>query len=172
MYLITEHGDLVYAVIGGQRIQSGKGTKVWQFTTIEDDVIIGDDCVIGSNCYIGKGSVIGDGTRIQHGAFICRGSKIGNRVFIGPGAILTDDKYPRAGNREYTPTPPQLLDGCSIGAGAVILPGVTVGVGAMVGAGAVVARDVEGTGTVTGVPAQPVVVKVKKVYVTDKFYHD
>ncbi len=77
---------------------------------------------------------------------------IGHDVFIGPNATLTDDKYPQAG-RSYKALPPVLEDSCSIGAGAVILPGVTVGRGALVGAGAVVAHNVGSGHTAKGVPA-------------------
>ncbi len=161
---------------GDDDISIGSCSRIYQFATIEANVTIGDNCVIGSNAWIGRGTRIGNGTRIQHGAFIARGSIIGKQVFIGPGAILTDDKYPRAGHTEYTPNPPKLEDNCSIGAGAIILPGVVVGKGALVGAGAVVAYNVETTTTVKGVPASEAIkVAVKPVYksyMTDKFYHD
>lgn len=152
-YVFTEHGDLVEIAIVSKDACIGLGTKVYAFSTIEEGVTIGHNCVIGSNVFIGAGTTIGDGTHIQHGAFICRNSKIGKCVFIGPLAILTDDKYPKAGNKGYTANPPILEDGCSIGAGAVILPGVVVGAGAMVGAGAVVTCNVTGGNTVAKVPA-------------------
>jgi acetyltransferase-like isoleucine patch superfamily enzyme len=156
-YLETEHGDLIVPYIIGGHVRVGIGSRIWQFTTIEDNVTLGSDVVIGSNCWIGKGTRIGKGTHIQHGAFIARGSVIGKQVFIGPGAILTDDKYPRAkraGYQEYTAEPPVLEDNCSIGAGAIILPGITIGEGAMVGAGAVVSANVPADVTVKGVPAR------------------
>ena len=154
MQIRTEHGDVVDTVIIGTNVVCEGYFKIWQFTTLEDDIRLGHNVVIGSNCWIGKGATIGNGTRIQHGAFIARGSVIGDNVFIGPGAILTDDKYPRAGNTKYEANPPVLSDGCSIGAGAVILPGVTIGEGAMVGAGAVVSEDVPASTTAKGVPAK------------------
>jgi UDP-2-acetamido-3-amino-2,3-dideoxy-glucuronate N-acetyltransferase len=137
----------------GRNVSIQPRVVVWQFTTIEDDVSIGTNCVIGSNCWIGKGTSIGEGTRIQHGAFIARGSLIGKQVFIGPCAVLTDDRYPRAGHSEYEANPPVLEDNCSIGAGAVILPGVTIGENAMIGAGAVVIENVMAHNTAVGVPA-------------------
>lgn len=143
----------------------GNCVKIWQFTTIEDDVTLGDNVVVGSNCWIGRGTVIGEGTHIQHGAFIARRSRIGKNVFIGPGAVLTDDRYPRAGNTRYEAVPPTLEDGCSIGAGAVILPGVIIGKDALVGAGAVVTENVLVGSTVMNIPA-----KIK--YTTRSFYHD
>lgn len=132
----------------------GMNCTVWQFSTICADAAIGNHVVIGSGAWIGKGAVIGDYTRIQHGAFIPNGTVIGSHCFIGPNSTMTDDKYPKAGNHAYRPEPPTLKDHCSIGAGAVLLPGVVIGEGATVGAGAVVARNVRPFATVVGVPAQ------------------
>lgn len=120
----------------------GVGACVWQFASILADVVLGSDCNVGSNAEIGRKSVIGSGTRISHGVFLPAKSKIGERVFIGPNATLTDDKWPRCGNDDYVAQPPILEDECAIGAGAVILPGVRIGKGAMIGAGAVVVKDV------------------------------
>jgi len=149
--------------------------KKYAYSTVEENVTFGDNCVVGSNVFVGSGSSIGDGTRIQHGAFICRNAKIGKNVFIGPLAILTDDKYPRVCHEGYRAEPPTLEDGCSIGAGAVILPGVVVGAGAIVGAGAVVTHNVGGGITVAKVPAVVMTtdgVGSQGTYKTGKFYHD
>jgi len=154
-YMITEHGDLVENAVISKDTAIGLGTRIYAYTTIEENVTIGHHCIIGSNVFIGAGSRIDDRTRIPHGAFICRNAKIGKRVFIGPLAILTDDKYPRAGNKHYKAEPPTLEDGCSIGAGAIILPGVVIGEDAMVGAGAVVTCNVASSTTVVKVPAVP-----------------
>lgn len=138
----------------GLNFRSGTGSVVWHFANVEDDVTLGDFAIIGSHAFVGRGTTVGAGSRIQSGAFICRNAVIGSGVFVGPHAVLTDDKNPRAGNAAYRAEPPVLKDGCSIGAGAVVLPGVTVGRDAMVGAGAVVVRDVPDGGTVMGVPAR------------------
>lgn len=126
--------------------------KVWAYTTIEDNVLIDWGSVVGSCVFIGRDTRIGHAAHIQHGVFICRKAVIGNKVFIGPGAKLLDDTYPKAGE-PYTPSPPILRNECSIGAGAIIMPGVSIGVGATVGAGAVVTQDVPAYATVSGVPA-------------------
>jgi len=155
-YTITEHGDLVDSAVISNDASIGLGTIIYSYTTIEENVVIGHNCVIGSNVFVGAGARIEDGTRIQHGAFICRGAKIGKNVFIGPLVVLTDDKYPRvklANDPPYNPCPPTLENGCSIGAGAVILAGVTVGAGSLVGAGAVVIDNVLTGTTVVKVPA-------------------
>lgn len=131
----------------------GENCTVWQFATICEDTRIGESVVVGSASWIGRNCTIGSFTRIQHGAFIPNRAVIGTGVFIGPNAVLTDDKRPKAGQL-YTPAPPILEDDCSIGAGAVILPGVKIGRGAMVGAGAVVTQDVLPFTVVMGSPAR------------------
>lgn len=131
----------------------GENCTLWQYSTVCDEAKIGQNVVVGSAAWIGRGAVIGDFTRIQHGAFIPNYTVIGKNVFVGPNCTLTDDKHPKA-NHFYKPAPPILEDDCSIGAGAVILPGVRIGRGATVGAGAVVNRDVPQFATVVGVPAR------------------
>lgn len=139
----------------GPGVLLGIGTRVWAFTVIERDVSIGMECVIGTHCFIGAGSKIGNNVRIQTGVFIPRGSIIEDDVFIGPRVTFTDDRYPRAGNSNYLAEPPVVRSKASIGAGAVILPGVTIGARAMVAAGAVVTSDVEEAMLAIGCPARP-----------------
>lgn len=129
-------------------------TKVWSGAVVEKDVITGPDCVVGSNVFIGASSILGKSVRIQHGVFIPRHTRIGNFVFIGPNVTFTDDKYPRVNNSYYTADPPILEDRCSIGAGAVILPGVRIGKYAMVAAAAVVTHDVPERNLAIGSPAR------------------
>jgi Acetyltransferase (isoleucine patch superfamily) len=122
--------------------QIGYGTRIWHYAVVLDDVIVGNDVSIGSGSEIGRGSVIGSRTRIGAHVFLPPNSIIGSDVFIGPGCVFTDDRYPRANNPDYDAEPPQLDDGAVIGAGAVILPGVIIGEGAMIGAGSIVTKDV------------------------------
>lgn len=136
------------------RAHLGPETIVWQYATVEAHVVTGARCVIGSAAWVGSHTIMGDDVRIQHGAFICRGSDIGHRVFIGPNATLTDDKYPRVNNPLYTANPPIIEDDVAIGAGAVICPGVRVRKRTMVGAGAVVTEDTPANSTVVGIPAR------------------
>lgn len=126
--------------------------SVWHHANIEDYVEIGAGSVIGSSVYIGTGAILRTKVHVQHGAFICRRASVEDDVFIGPGAKLLDDPYPRAGVK-YVARPPRLKAGCSIGAGAIIMPDVIVGRFAMVGAGAVVTKNVPDYATVYGVPA-------------------
>lgn len=132
----------------------GERVVVWQFTTILDGAEIDNDAVVGSNCLICREAVVGKNVRINHGSVITNGAVLEDDVFVGPGVMMTDDKYPRAGNRNYRREPPILRRGCSIGAGAVILPGVEIGAHAVIAAGAVVTRDVPENMTVLGMPAR------------------
>lgn len=132
----------------------GKNVKIWANANILKDVVIENDVSIGACSEIGYGSTVGQGSRIGFGVFLPPHSKIGENCFIGPSVTFTDDKNPVCGNSNYQAQPPTMEDWSSIGAGAVILPGITIGRGALVGAGAVVTRNVpEGT-IVKGNPAR------------------
>lgn len=132
----------------------GKNITVWAFANILAECVIGDNVSIGAGAEIGRGTVIGKNSRISAHVFLPSNSVIGENVFIGPNATFTDDRMPRAGNDNYIAEPPVLRDGCSVGAGAVVLPGVMIGERAMVGAGAVVTRNVAPNGLVRGEPAR------------------
>jgi acetyltransferase-like isoleucine patch superfamily enzyme len=142
----------------------GAGSGIGARTRIEAGVQVGAENVIGRDVFIDEGVVLGDRVQVQHGALVYRGATIGNAVLIGAGAILTNDRYPRAvtatgelaliADRPISPT--TLSDGCTIGAGAVLVGGVTIGSWATVGAGAVVTRDVPNHALVVGSPARRV----------------
>jgi len=140
----------------------GDGTFVWHLAHVRDGAVIGANCVIGGGVFVDTGVTIGDGCKIQNAAQIFTPATLGDGVFIGPGAILTNDKTPRAVTPEMDPKSAfdwtadgiTVGDGASIGAGAIIIAGVTVGAWAMVAAGAVVTRDVLSHELVTGVPAR------------------
>jgi len=140
----------------------GEGTSVWNQAQIREGARLGRCCIIGKGVYIDRDVVIGDLVKVQNGASIYHGVTIEDGVFIGPHACLTNDRLPRA----VTPEGQLKQDadwevgkilvqyGASIGAGAIILPGVTVGRLALVGAGAVVTKDVVPHGLVVGNPAR------------------
>ena len=140
----------------------GEGTYVWHLAHVRDGAVIGATCVIGGGVFVDTGVTIGDGCKIQNAAQLFTPTKLGNGVFIGPGAILTNDKTPRAVTPDMDPKAASdwtadgitVGDGASIGAGAIIIAGVTIGAWAMVAAGAVVTHDVLSHELVTGVPAR------------------
>ncbi len=121
----------------------GKGTVIWKWSYIRDTAVIGDDCQIGSWVYIDLGVTIGDRVKIQNKVEVYDGCTIEDDVFIGPGVTFTNVVNPRAfidRRDEFKPT--LVKHHASIGAGAVILCGVTIGEYALVGAGAVITKDV------------------------------
>lgn len=128
--------------------------KVWHFAVVLADVIIGPRVSIGSSAEIGRGTTIGEDSRIGSHVFLPSKTTVGKNVFIGPGVVATDDRFPRVNNPDYIAMPPIFEDGCSVGAGAVILPGVRIGAGAIVGAGAVVTKDVPARTVIRGDPAR------------------
>lgn len=132
----------------------GQNVTIWQFASVLANCVIGDNVSIGACAEVGRGTTIGKNTRISAHVFLPSNSQVGERVFIGPGAMFADDAHPRAGNMDYIAAPPILEDGCSVGMGAIVLPGVRIGLGAMIGAGAVVTRDVAPHEHVRGEPAR------------------
>jgi acetyltransferase-like isoleucine patch superfamily enzyme len=140
----------------------GEGTRVWHHVQIREGVRIGKNCIVGKGAYVDFDVVVGDNVKVQNGAFLYHGLTIEDGVFIGPGVIFTNDKAPRAitpdgelkGNDDWEVGRTTVRRGASIGAGAIVLPGVQVGRFALVGAGAVVAADVPDFSLVVGVPAK------------------
>ena len=110
------------------------------------DCTIGDFCTIHAPVWIGNGVIIGSRTKVQAFAFIPQGVTIGERCFIGPHVCFTNDKYPPSVDWMET----WVQDEVSIGAGTVILPGVTIGKGARIGAGSLIIHDVQAGSVVTG----------------------
>lgn len=133
----------------------GEDCHVWGGAAIMSGTRIGPHCSIGRNVEIGRGCDIGEGTRISYGVFIPNNTRIGAHVFIGPGVMMTDDKYPAVTKQFYRPAPPVIEDDARIGAGAVILPGVRLGRGCLIAAGAVVTKDVAPYAMVVGPQALP-----------------
>lgn len=122
----------------------GEGCRVWQFASVVRGAVLGDDVTVAS-CAIVDGAKVGAGSIIAHGASVHPGAVLEEGVFVGPGAVLCNDAWPRAHKRGWAvPDAPLVIikKGASIGANAIVLPGVTVGERAMVGAGIVCTKDV------------------------------
>lgn len=128
--------------------------KVWHFAHIRKGAILGEGASIGKDVFIDEGVRVCRGNRIQNGVSIYRGVQLSNWCFIGPHVIFTNDLSPRAGNRTWNVIPTIVETGASIGAGAVIRCGITLGAFSLVGAGALVASSVPAFHLVTGVPAK------------------
>ncbi len=140
----------------------GAGTRIWHQAQVREGAQIGEYCIIGKGVYIDFGVTIGSNVKIQNGACVYHGAAVEDGVFLGPGAILANDPLPRAINpdgslktdTDWELRPVLIRRGASVGASAVILPGVTIGNFAMVGAGAVVTRDIPAHALVYGSPAR------------------
>ena len=122
---------------------------------------IGDDTKVGAFVEIQKGASIGQRCKISSHTFVCEGVTIEDDVFVGHGVMFINDRRPRATaagqlqtEADWQVVPTRVARGASIGSGAAIMCGVTIGENAMVGAGAVVTRDVPAGATVAGVPAR------------------
>jgi UDP-2-acetamido-3-amino-2,3-dideoxy-glucuronate N-acetyltransferase len=133
----------------------GAGTKIWHFTHVMAGARVGARCVLGQNVFVADDAVVGDGCRVQNNVSIYSGVVLEDEVFVGPSAVFTNVRTPRAAvSRRGAFVGTRVGRGATIGANATIVCGVAVGAHALVGAGAVVTRDVAAHAVVTGVPAR------------------
>jgi UDP-2-acetamido-3-amino-2,3-dideoxy-glucuronate N-acetyltransferase len=132
----------------------GEGTKVWQFVVVLKNAKVGTNCNICAHTLIEGDVVIGNNVTVKSGVYIWDGTRVEDNVFIGPNATLTNDLMPRSKQYPDSFSGITLKRGCSIGANATLLPGITIGEGAMVGAGSVVTKNVPDHAVVIGNPAQ------------------
>jgi acetyltransferase-like isoleucine patch superfamily enzyme len=137
-------------------------TRIWNFAQIREGVTIGENCIIGRNVYIGPGVTIGDNCKIQNNALVYEPAIIESGVFIGPAVVLTNDKHPRAINRDGSPKSSldwesvgvTIRHGASIGANSVCVAPIELGEWSAVGANSVVSRSVLPGDLVSGNPAK------------------
>lgn len=132
----------------------GAGTRVWGFTHLLSGAKIGVDCNICEQVFIEGDVVIGDRVTVKCGVQLWDGLRVEDDVFIGPNVTFTNDLFPRSKRYPEKFLQTRIKAGASIGGGAVILPGVTIGVNAMVGAGSVVTKSVPGGAVMVGNPAR------------------
>jgi acetyltransferase-like isoleucine patch superfamily enzyme len=144
-HAVLRSGTIIYCdVIIGDNFQSGHNTLIREKTRIGDRTAIGTATVIDGN------TSIGNGVSLQSMVYIPTNTTICDRVFIGPNAVLTNDRYPPSGSLEG----PVIKAGAVIGANVTILPGVCIGEGAFVAAGSVVTRNVPDYMMAIGTPAR------------------
>jgi len=135
----------------------GDGTKIWHFSHILSGSNIGASCSFGQNCVVGPKVSIGNGVKVQNNVSIYEGVEVEDDVFLGPSMVFTNVTNPRAfivRREEFKKT--LLKKGCSIGANATIVCGVTIGEYALIGSGTVVNKDVKPYALMVGVPARQI----------------
>ena len=131
----------------------GSGTNVWHHAHVRAGATIGRDCTLGKNVFVDAGVAIGDRVKLQNNVSIYSGVTLEDDVFVGPNAVITNDRVPRAmGAWEVIAT--RVSRGASIGANATVIAGADLGEFSMVAAGAVVTRQVGAHELVMGNPAR------------------
>jgi acetyltransferase-like isoleucine patch superfamily enzyme len=144
-HAVLRSGTIIYCdVIIGDNFQSGHNILIREKTRIGDRTAIGTATVIDGN------TRIGNDVSLQSMVYIPKDTTIGDHVFIGPNAVLTNDRYPPSGCLKG----PVIKNGAAIGANTTILPGVCIGEGAFVAAGSIVTRDVPDHMMAIGTPAR------------------
>ncbi len=142
--------------------QIGAGTRIWRQAQVREHAQIGETCNIGKGAYIDAHVHIGSNVKIQNNVSLFEGVTLEDGVFVGPHVCFTNDMLPRAITPEgklksiddWEITPTLVKYGASIGAGSIIICGLTIGEFALIGAGAVVTRDVPPHTLVFGNPAR------------------
>ena len=135
----------------------GDNTKVWHFSHILSGSNIGEKCSFGQNCVVGPNVKVGKGVKVQNNISIYEGVEVEDDVFLGPSMVFTNVINPRAfivRRDEFKKT--LLKHGCSVGANATVICGVTIGEYALIGSGAVINKDVKPFALMVGVPAKQI----------------
>ena len=133
----------------------GNGTKIWHFSHILSGSRIGKNCSLGQNCVVGPNALIGSGVKVQNNVSIYEGVEIEDDVFLGPSMVFTNVTNPRAFIvRKHEIKKTLLKKGCTVGANATIVCGITLGEYSFIGSGAVVNKDVKPYALMVGVPAK------------------
>ncbi|HUW04314.1 MAG TPA: acyltransferase [Acidimicrobiales bacterium] len=142
----------------------GDRTALWSHVHVRAGARIGADCIIGEKTYLAGGVVVGDRVKINAMAYLCEGVVLGDGVMVSAGVIFTNDRYPRAATNDLSALrPSEATDdtlathvhrGATIGARAVVGPGIEIGEFAMIGMGSVVTRSVPAHALVVGNPAR------------------
>ena len=141
----------------------GEGTRIWAYTHVMSDVVIGANCNIGEHCFLESGVTVGDDVTIKNGCLLWEGVHLEEGTFLGPRVTFTNDRYPRSPRLVHARTryedkrwlePTFVRRGASLGAGAIVLAGVTIEEFCSVGAGATVTRSLPANALAFGSPAR------------------
>ncbi len=137
-----------------EQARIGKGTRIWHYVQIREAAQIGDNCTIGKSSYIDVGVRIGNNVKIQNGVSVYQGVTVEDDVLLGPFCTFTNDPYPRAFSVDWEVVPTVLKKGCSIGANATVVCGITIAEYSLIAAGAVVTEDTLPFSLMIGSPAR------------------
>lgn len=141
----------------------GSGTVLWAFVHVMPGAVIGANCALGDGVFVEGGAVLGDNVTVKNGVMIWDGVVVEKDAFLGPGVVFTNDRVPRSPRSKFAASRyvgdawlerTHVGRGASVGAGAVLCPGVSIGSFALVAAGAVVTEDVAEHEVVAGNPAR------------------
>jgi acetyltransferase-like isoleucine patch superfamily enzyme len=154
----------------GKKVFISASTSIAEGSYVDDNTIIGEGCVIHRDVYVGKNVKIGNGVELLDNNYIFEGITIDDGAFIGPNVSFINTRYPRSSMiiryekpaNNYKLEKTHICYGASIGAGSVVMCGVTIGKHAMVAAGSVVLEDVPDGAMVAGNPAR--IIKENVVY--------
>tara|TARA_R110001599_G_scaffold1889_4_gene9888 strand:- start:341694 stop:342344 length:651 start_codon:yes stop_codon:yes gene_type:complete len=136
-------------------VSIGNGTNIWHYCHISKDVEIGENCVFGQNVFIASNVKIGSRVKVQNNVAIYTGCEIEDEVFLGPSCVLTNVTNPRSQvNRQALYEKTLFRRGCTVGANATIVCGITLGRYSFIGAGAVVTKDVPDYALILGNPGK------------------
>ena len=147
-----------------ERAKFGNDCRVWHLAQVREDAELGDGCTIARGAYVGPGVLLGRNVKLQNYSLVYGPARLGDGVFVGPAAILTNDRNPRSVDvdgsaktgDDWEHVEITIGEGASLGAGSICVAPVTVGRWAMVGAGSVVTSPVPDFALVVGTPARRV----------------
>lgn len=144
----------IHPLAAVQSSDIGENTMIWQFCVVLKQAKIGDNCNINCHVFIENNVTIGNNVTVKPGVQIWDGITLENDVFIGPNVTFTNDHFPKSKNNDFTLRNTLIKTGCSIGANATILGGLTLGENSLIGAGSVVTKDVPANEIWVGNPAK------------------
>lgn len=146
---VIRSGSVIYL---GSKL--GRNFETGHNVTIREEVVIGDFVKVWSNSVIDYRCRIGSNVKIHTGCYISQLTRIDDEVFLAPGVLIANEKYPTGNFSLTTVRGAHIEEGAKLGMGSIILPGLTVGRYSTVGAGSVVTKDVPSHKIVYGVPAR------------------